>query len=195
MVRLKLGLAQHRARRRSHSRLSCRLRLALHSWTRGPVGRLGWPRRRLVGRGSVKSLVKSSECNGPPPLSLGAGTSRGVAVNPLVVSGGIALGEGRANSHGHQHQEDLVSDRSHKGLHGAGEELGKRKRLARIAALGGGLRRLKIGEDGLVESEVGPAGKETKDSEPQGGPRKNRSKRQKKDDADIDQRESRHSEG
>jgi hypothetical protein len=88
----------------------------------------------------------------------------------------------------------LISDSSDEWLHRTGEELGESESLARITTEGCLLGGIKVGEHGLVESEVGPAGKESKDRKPQGGPVENRGQRQKEDRTDVQKRESRDSE-
>lgn len=52
------------------------------------------------------------------------------------------------------------------------------------------MRRVEIGEDGLVESEVGPAGHETENGKPEGGAGEERSEGQDRDDADVDEGET-----
>lgn len=72
--------------------------------------------------------------------------------------------EGRAQSHRHQHVEDLVRHGCDERFCGTGEELGKGERFGGIAAerircLAG----VKVGKDGLVEAEIGPACDQAKD--------------------------------
>lgn len=87
----------------------------------------------------------------------------------VVVSGHFIMREWRAHSHGDQGGEDLVREGSNGRLHGPGEEFGEGERLTGIATEGCRLGGVEVGEDGLVESQVGPAGKEAEQGEPEGG--------------------------
>jgi hypothetical protein len=115
-------------------------------------------------------------------------------LDPAVVSGGVCRCERRTQPHGNQHQEDLIGDGSDEWLYRAREELGKCKCLARITAEGGVLCRVEVGEHSLVESEIGPAGKESKDGKPQSSSGQERREREKENSADVDERKSRNSE-
>lgn len=115
-------------------------------------------------------------------------------MDPAVVPRGICRRERRTQPHGNHHQEDLISDGSDEWLHRTREELGKRERLARVTAEGGFLCRVEVGEYSLVESEIGPAGQESKDGKPQSSSGKERRKGEKENGANVDERKSRNSE-
>ena len=75
------------------------------------------------------------------------------------------------------------------------EEFGEGESFAGIAPERAGLRRVQVGEDFLVESEVGPAGEETEDGEVKGCAREERGQGEYRDDGNVEKGESRNSKG
>ena len=115
-------------------------------------------------RGGVQPLIQRLERQRPPPLGLGprpAGHAPALVVLLLLVAVPVARRERAADPHGDQGVEHGGADGRDGRLRGGGEELGEGEGLGRVAAEGGGLvGRVEVGEDGLVEAEVGPRGQE-----------------------------------
>lgn len=149
----------------------------------------------------MQFLIQRPERQCPAPLRLGPRAARcRVAVAVAVVApGGAARGrdlglrERRAQAQGHEDVEDLVAQGGHQGLRGRGEELGEGEGLGGVAAEGvWGLRGVEVGEDGLVEAEVGPARDEAEDGEEEGGGGEEWRQAEEQDQAEVDEGEARH---
>lgn len=90
----------------------------------------------------------------------------------------------------------MVCDGRDEGLHGAREEFGESKRFGGIAAerirgLGG----VEVGENGLVEAEVGPARQEAEYGEEEGGEGEQGCESEEEDDTQVEQGETWNTEG
>lgn len=125
----------------------------------------------------MQSLIQCLERERASPLCLCPRTSwcRAAVSTVLIPAGATAgptpscgrhlgLGEGRTQSHCHQDVENLVRHSCDERFCGTREELGKGKGLGGVAAERvGGLAGVEVGEDGLVEAEIGPACDQAKD--------------------------------
>lgn len=100
----------------------------------------------------------------------------------------LGLRERRAQAQGNKDVEDLVAKGGHQGLRGSGEELGEGKGLGGIAAEGvWRLGRVEVGEDGLVEAQVGPAREEAEDGEEEGCEGEEGRQAEDQDQAEVDE--------
>ena len=146
----------------------------------------------------MQALVEGLEGEGTAPLGLGADAARagGAALQQVVVvaarrGGDVGGGEGSAYAYGDEGAEDLVREGGDDGLGGPGEELGEGEGLARVAAHRGRLRGVQVGEHGLEEAQVRPAGDEAGQSQQEGGDRQQRRQRKHGNDAEVEEREAR----
>lgn len=99
----------------------------------------------------------------------------------------LGLRERRAQAQGHENVEYLVAEGGHKGLRGRGEELGESEGLGGVAAQRvRRLGRVEVGEDGLVEAQVGPAREEAEDGEEEGGEGEKGRQAEDQDQAEVD---------
>lgn len=116
-----------------------------------------------------------------------------MVVCACISTSGRNLGsrEGRAQAHRHKDIEDLVGHSGDERFYGSGEEFWERESLGGIASERiGRLRGVEVGEDGLVEAQVGPARKEAKDGEKERRERQERREREDEHYAEIEERKS-----
>lgn len=191
---LKLGLAEHLTLRR-HGRL-CRPGLRMDRW----AGRLGSGLRRLLAgsiAGRIQTLIQSAQGNGSASLGLSTRTTGGSAAAAAATPALQHIGrrKGRAETHGDEHVKDLVGDCGDDGFGGSGKELGKGKGLGGVAAERGRLGGVEVGEDRLVEAQVGPAGEEAIHCLPNGCAGEQRGEAKDGDETNIEDRGAHNAQG
>lgn len=152
----------------------------------------------------MQFLIQRPERQRPPSLGLGPRAARcrvAVAIRvvpPRVTAScrNLGLRERRAQAQCHEDVEDLVAQGGHQGLRGRGEELGEGEGLGGITAERvGRLGRVEIGEDGLVEAQVGPAREEAEDGEEEGGEGEEGRQAENQDQAEVDEGEAWYAQG
>lgn len=165
MVGVVVCFSQHGRRLRCHGCLDIGMRLCLYGWATR-LSRRCTSGSRAASSG-MQSLVEYFQCKSPPPFGFGPHAT-GCSSLVEVVSMGrryVGLRERCAYSRSYEHSKNLVCQRCDEWLSGGGEEFREGKGFACVASHRRRLRRVEVGEDGFVKTQVCPAREKSKNGQ------------------------------